>query len=192
MMKAVRVGDIGTDHDGFPPTPVTAGSPNVKFDGIPAARVGDPLEPHDKPKHPPHGRVIASGSSTVFINGAAAAITGGAISCGGISIGGGTVNIGDAPSTGNSLPLDVGVAKRVTQVFFSYGSDSHILSEVSRHYTDVNVHAKTVGYLSGEAVSIILTGVVNKTVIGYVDERGEVCIADVFKDSRLEFEGKVM
>jgi len=62
MSKGVKVGDIGTDHDGFPPTPVTAGSPDVKFDGQPAARVGDPLAPHDKPKHPPHGRTIASGS----------------------------------------------------------------------------------------------------------------------------------
>lgn len=95
MVKAVRVGDKGTDHDGFPPTPVTAGSPNVKIDGIPAARVGDPLMPHSKPKHPPHGRSIASGSSTVFINGKPAAITGGSVSCGGVTIGGGTVNIGD-------------------------------------------------------------------------------------------------
>ena len=51
--EAVKVGDIGTDHDGFPPTPVTAGSPDVFIDGMPAARVGDPLAPHSKPKHPP-------------------------------------------------------------------------------------------------------------------------------------------
>ncbi|WP_283131433.1 type VI secretion system PAAR protein [Enterovibrio norvegicus] len=97
MVKAVKVGDQGTDHDGFPPTPVIAGSPDVKFDGVPAARVGDPLAPHDKPKHPPHGRTIVSGSSTVFINGKAAALTGGSISCGGVTIGSGTVNIGDQP-----------------------------------------------------------------------------------------------
>ncbi len=102
MAKAVKVGDIGTEHDGFPPTPVTAGSPDVKIDGIPAARVGDPLAPHDKPKHPPHDRTIASGSSTVFINGKPAAVTGGAISCGGVTIGGGTVNIGDAPGSSSS------------------------------------------------------------------------------------------
>lgn len=95
MSKGVKVGDIGTDHDGFPPTPITAGSPDVKFDGQPAARVGDPVAPHDKPKHPPHGRTIVSGSSTVMINGKPAAITGGAISCGGVTIGSGTVNIGD-------------------------------------------------------------------------------------------------
>ncbi|SHO56146.1 PAAR motif protein [Vibrio quintilis] len=98
MGNAVKVGDIGTDHDGFPPTPVTAGSPDVNFDGIPAARVDDPLAAHAKPKHPPHGRKISSGSSTVFINNNPAALTGGSVDCGGVTIGGGTVNIGDEAS----------------------------------------------------------------------------------------------
>lgn len=96
-MKAVKVDDIGTEHDGYPPTKVTSGSPDVFIDGKPAARVGDPLEPHDKPNSPKHGRVIATGSSTVFINGRPAALTGGAVSCGGVTIGTGTVNIGDQP-----------------------------------------------------------------------------------------------
>ncbi|EZJ43287.1 PAAR motif family protein [Escherichia coli 2-005-03_S4_C3] len=64
------------------------------IDGLPAARQGDPLTPHDKPKHPPHPRKIARGSSTVFIDGLPAARTGDAIDCGGVVIGGGTVNIG--------------------------------------------------------------------------------------------------
>ena len=104
-MKAVKVGDIGTEHDGFHPTKVTAGSGDVFIDGVPAARVGDPLEPHDKPKHPKHGRSIATGSSTVFINGKPAALTGGAISCGGVTIGSGTVNIGDEPTSGAASKL---------------------------------------------------------------------------------------
>jgi uncharacterized Zn-binding protein involved in type VI secretion len=103
-MKAVKVGDIGTEHDGFHPTKVTAGSPNVFIDGKPAARVGDPLEPHDKPKHPKHSREIASGSSTVFINGKPAALTGGGVDCGGITIGSGTVNIGDKTSSKPFVP----------------------------------------------------------------------------------------
>lgn len=103
--KAVRVGDIGTDHDGFPATPVISGSPDVLIDGKPAARVGDPLAPHSKPKHPPHGRTVSSGSTTVLINGRPAAITGGSISCGGVTIGGGSVNIGDRyiPAAGGTL-----------------------------------------------------------------------------------------
>lgn len=94
MGNAVKVGDIGSDHDGFFPTPVVSGSGTVKGDGIPLARVGDPLLPHIKPQHPPHGRSIKAGSSTVFIDGKAAARSGDAVDCGGTVSGGGTVNIG--------------------------------------------------------------------------------------------------
>jgi uncharacterized Zn-binding protein involved in type VI secretion len=94
----VLLGDLGTDHAGFPPTPVIAGSPDVLIDGKPVARVGDPLAPHAKPKHPTHPRTIAAGSSTVLINGIPAAVTGGAISCGGVTIASGSVVIGDSHS----------------------------------------------------------------------------------------------
>jgi len=93
--KVVLLGDQGTDHQGFPPTPVIVGSPNVLIDGKPVARVGDALAPHSKPKHPPHPRAIASGSSTVLINGIPAAVTGGTITCGGVTIGSGSVVIAD-------------------------------------------------------------------------------------------------
>lgn len=96
--QVVLLGDLGSDHQGFPPTPVIAGSPDVLIDGKPVARVGDPLAPHSKPKHPPHPRAIAAGSATVLINGIPAAVTGGAISCGGVTIGSGSVVIGDTHS----------------------------------------------------------------------------------------------
>ncbi|WP_417513062.1 type VI secretion system PAAR protein [Marinobacter sp.] len=99
MSKAVvLLGDLGSDHEGFPPTPVIAGSPDVLIDGKPVARVGDPLAPHSKPKHSSHPRVIAAGSGTVMINGVPAAVTGSAISCGGVTIGSGSVVIGDTHS----------------------------------------------------------------------------------------------
>lgn len=94
MPKAVVVGDIGTEHDGYYATPVTAGSGTVKIDNIPAARVGDPLAPHDKPHNPKHPRTIASGSSSVIIDGKPAAITGGSVDCGGVTIGSTSVNMG--------------------------------------------------------------------------------------------------
>ncbi|WP_417883659.1 type VI secretion system PAAR protein [Vibrio rumoiensis] len=94
MPKAALVGDLGSDHDGFPPTPITAGSSTVKIDGIPVARQGDPLAPHDKPKNPPHPRMIKGGSSTVMIDGKPAARVGDAVDCGGAIIGGSSVNIG--------------------------------------------------------------------------------------------------
>lgn len=43
MGNGIVVGHIRSAHDGFPPTPVTAGSGSVKIDGIPAARQGTRL-----------------------------------------------------------------------------------------------------------------------------------------------------
>ncbi|PSF05929.1 hypothetical protein C7H09_12320 [Marinobacter fuscus] len=59
------------------------------------SRVVPVTAPHSKPKHPPHPRAIAAGSATVLINGIPAAVTGSAISCGGVTIGSGSVVIGD-------------------------------------------------------------------------------------------------
>lgn len=104
-MKAAIVGNIGTDHDGFKPTKVTAGSPNVQIDGMPVARVGDPLEPHDKPNNPPHPRSIASGISNILINGKPIAMTGGTIDCGGVIIGNSSVIVGTTfSSSENQAP----------------------------------------------------------------------------------------
>ncbi|WP_051177192.1 type VI secretion system PAAR protein [Halodesulfovibrio aestuarii] len=126
-MKAVKVGDIGTEHDGFHPTKVTAGSGDVFIDGQPAGRVGDPLEPHDKPKHPKHGRTIATGSSTVFINGKPAALTGGKISCGGVTIGSGTVNIGDQPSQSLKTKIEPKLFDRI----FEFNKEASIKVETT-------------------------------------------------------------
>lgn len=93
--KAATIDDIGTDHDGFAPSKIITGSPDVFIDGKPVARVTDQLEPHTKPGSAPHPRAIASGSSTVFINGLPLAMTGGSIECGGVVIGSSTVIVGD-------------------------------------------------------------------------------------------------
>lgn len=95
MCSAIAlVGDMGTDHNGFPPTPITGGSPNVLLDHKPVARQGDPLQSHSKPKHGTHGRQIAAGCSSVLVNGQPVAITGGAVSCGGVIIGSGSAKVG--------------------------------------------------------------------------------------------------
>ncbi|MBW0992282.1 PAAR domain-containing protein, partial [Escherichia coli] len=54
MPLAAKLTDKGTRHDGYYETVITAGSSTVFIDGLPAARQGDPLTPHAKPKHPPH------------------------------------------------------------------------------------------------------------------------------------------
>ena len=94
MPLAAKLTDKGTQHDGYYETVITAGSSTVLLMASPQLVREDPLTPHDKPKHPPHPRKIARGSSTVFIDGLPAARTGDAIDCGGVVIGGGTVNIG--------------------------------------------------------------------------------------------------
>ncbi len=94
MGNAVKLGDIGLDHGGFPPTAVIAASSTVKIDGIPLARKGDALAPHDKSKNPPHPRAISSGSGTVFVDGLPVVRSGDSVDCGGSLVGGGSVNIG--------------------------------------------------------------------------------------------------
>ncbi|EGR0142221.1 type VI secretion system PAAR protein [Vibrio cholerae] len=87
MPGAARLGDIGSEHDCFPPTPIIAGSGDVFIDGKPAVRQGDTLEPHGclcpKTPHGDHPRAVSGGSSGVFINGKPAARLGDAIDCGG-------------------------------------------------------------------------------------------------------------
>ncbi|MBV7437744.1 type VI secretion system PAAR protein [Aeromonas sp. sif2416] len=83
----VLLGDIGTDHEGFPPSPVIAASPDVFLDGKPVVRQGDTLAPHEKPNHPPHPRTIVGGIGSVLVNGKPIAVTGTAIGCGGMVIG---------------------------------------------------------------------------------------------------------
>ncbi|MCC5809366.1 MAG: type VI secretion system PAAR protein [Ectothiorhodospiraceae bacterium] len=101
---AARLTDMGDKHDGFPATPIMEGSPAVLINGRPAARQGDALVPHTKPKKPSHPRNIAEGSASVFINGKPAARLGDAISCGGVIIGGsGNVFIGDRPKNTNPI-----------------------------------------------------------------------------------------
>ena len=84
MPAGSRKGDTGSGHGCFPPSSITSASPDVEFDGIPVARVGDALAPHSCAKCPPHGRAIAAGSPTVFVNGKPVARVGDAVDCGGV------------------------------------------------------------------------------------------------------------
>ncbi|ASA58320.1 hypothetical protein BSQ33_19755 [Vibrio gazogenes] len=133
---------MGSDHDGFPPTPITSGSPTVKFDGIPAARVGDPLAPHDKPKHPPHARTIASGSSTVMIDGKPAAMSGCSVNCGGVvNVSGGTVNIGNRPG-GDASSISVKPLAKIESR--THQSPSHNTAQHSSGQSDPSLASNVV------------------------------------------------
>ncbi|MGD8111849.1 PAAR domain-containing protein [Vibrio sp. TRT 17S01] len=88
MPEAARLGDIGSAHDCFPSTQITAGSPDVMINDLPAVWQGDPLQGHgcpcDKTPHGSHPRSVAGGLSGVFIDGKPAARLGDAIDCGGV------------------------------------------------------------------------------------------------------------
>ena len=98
MPQASRLGDIGSGHGCFPPTPAISASPDVYHDGIPSLRKGDAVAPHGCGNCPPHGRSVSAGSPTVYINGRPAARVGDAIDCGGsMSAGSGTVFMDELP-----------------------------------------------------------------------------------------------
>lgn len=99
MPKAHRRGDIGSGHGcHFPPTPASGGSPDVYVNDRNLMRVGDAYIPHPcvAGHSGPHGRSLAAGSASVFVNGMPAGRIGDAIGCGGsASTGSGNVYIGD-------------------------------------------------------------------------------------------------
>ena len=78
---ASRVGDSHGGHGCFPPTNAVRGSPNVKINGVPALRVGDPFVVHCCPKNGCHTPAMATGSATVNINGLPAARIGDMTGC---------------------------------------------------------------------------------------------------------------
>ncbi|MFS1523851.1 PAAR domain-containing protein [Microbulbifer sp. 2304DJ12-6] len=96
MPKAARLGDIGSGHGCFPPTPAISASGDTFINGRKAVRLGDAFAPHGCPQCPPHPRSLSAGSATVFINGKKAGRVGDSIGCGGsVSTGSGDTFIGD-------------------------------------------------------------------------------------------------
>lgn len=96
MPSAHRLGDQGSGHSCWPPRPNSEASGDVFVNGIAMHREGDAWEPHTCPAIPEtHGSVLASGSSTVFINGKGAARIGDPVACGSVCAeGSGDVFIG--------------------------------------------------------------------------------------------------
>lgn len=84
--KAGRLGDIGSSHGCYPPTPTISGSPDVLINGRPAIRVDDPLLLHGCPNCPPHPRKMSKGCASVLINGKPACGVGDDVNCGGVLI----------------------------------------------------------------------------------------------------------
>lgn len=86
MPSAIRVGDMCSGHDGYPPRPCVSGSNNVFINKLPAHRTGDAWASHCKRSC--HTSVMAAGSPTVFVNGIPMARNGDPVVCGSVAVGG--------------------------------------------------------------------------------------------------------
>ena len=95
MSKLARNGDSISGHDACGGVTIVTSSGNVGAAGSGAARMGDMGSVHGCKRHSAHPPVIASGSSTISINGKPAARVGDPCNCGSSVVGGaGTVSAG--------------------------------------------------------------------------------------------------
>lgn len=86
MPPVTRLGDLCTGHECFPARKSVSGSPDVFVNSKPAHRQSDSWDTHccthpDMP-HGCHNGVLASGSSTVYVNGRQLGRIGDPVSCG--------------------------------------------------------------------------------------------------------------
>lgn len=83
MPAVTRLGDSCSGHGCWPPRPSTGASPDVFVNGIAVHRQGDAWAPHTCPTIPEtHDSVLASGSSTVYVNGKQIGRIGDPVVCG--------------------------------------------------------------------------------------------------------------
>lgn len=78
--------------------------------------------------------------------------------------------------------------KEVTELYWSYGENQVRVDEVSRFYTDLNLHILTKGYKAGESVEAVIEydiedGMQQFTVVGVVKDNGIATIMNVFDGS---------
>lgn len=95
MAAASRKGDLSTGHGCFPPTACTSALASKTYiNGILAQKQGSKFASHrcGKTTHPSSARATSSGSSKVFIEGAAAIRIGDSIACGD-TVGQGSSNV---------------------------------------------------------------------------------------------------
>lgn len=83
MPAVTRLGDVCTGHGCWPARPSASASPDVYVNGIPAHREGDAWQAHTCPSIPEtHASVLASGSSSVYVNGRQLGRIGDPVACG--------------------------------------------------------------------------------------------------------------
>ena len=83
MPGVARLGDVCTGHGCWPSRANSAASPDVFINGAGAHREADGWAAHTCPDIPEtHASVLASGSSTVFVNGRQLGRIGDPVACG--------------------------------------------------------------------------------------------------------------
>ena len=102
MPAATRIGDDDVPH--CSPMTRAEGSPDVLVNNIPWSRQGDDNTVHLGPLCAPHAAPIASGSSTVIVNGKGAGRIGDGIS-GCTSVAEGSPNVFAGPLTDSPVPM---------------------------------------------------------------------------------------
>ncbi len=86
MPAIVRIGDMCSGHDVFPPRPAILGSPNVFANMLPVVRMTDQWAVHCGVAC--HGGMSMMGSMNVFVNNLPVTRIGDQISCGSIVVSG--------------------------------------------------------------------------------------------------------
>jgi type VI secretion system secreted protein VgrG len=89
----------------------------------------------------------------------------------------------------SSLSIEFPDEKRVTSLFWTYGEDQIPVSDSSRHFSDLNLHAQTENYQQGDTVDIDIEmgeGII-KSYQATVREDGVAVIKNIFKDSPVNF-----
>lgn len=81
MTSLVRIGDVNTGHDCYPPVPIISGSFDVFVNRISSCRQGDIYQQHCCGRSC-HVGVQIGASFDIFINGLPAARVGDPVSCG--------------------------------------------------------------------------------------------------------------
>lgn len=82
MKPAALLGNNCTGHGCFPPRPNVQASPTVSINSLGVQRIGDEYMAHCCPNQGCHSGALASGSSSVNIEGLPAGRIGDSVSCG--------------------------------------------------------------------------------------------------------------
>ena len=177
---------------------VVEGNTGLQFDGLVASSIGHKATCPACKKG--IGEMIPVGPRSVMLPAGLAARAGDYIACGcpphsNVLIAEGTISIGSqgsAQQNSQTALRSPGASKKsVTRIYWSHGDKQTPLQNASRFYTDMNLHAETVGYQPGETLEITLEGASSQRLQGVVDANGKVCIQNALKSHDVHLQGRI-